>query len=362
MKNKKKLLVICGPTGSGKTDLGIKLARGFNGAIISADSRQVYRGLDWGTNKFGVSEEEMDPPRTKARGTPELHPAAGGMVLKEGFKGSNSSTVKSRGVLGSNMRERWVWDGQGKFWVKGGVRVYLYDTVNPGESYSVFDFIVKTKQICAFLWEEGKLPVVVGGTGFYIRGLMEGVGSGGVGADWVLRRELEKRSVKELQEILKMENKRLFNKMNNSDQNNPRRLVRKIEISKGKLEGISPIEADVLKIGLRGRRELLMERGDRWVEAVVREGLVSEVRRARERGWGKTEQLKGMIYGPVQEFLEGRWGKAEMERKIKQQVRGYIRRQLVWLAKEKGISWVDIEEKDWLVQVEKQVGEWYSKI
>ena len=181
MKLKKyPLLVILGPTSTGKTDLALSLAKRFDGEIISCDSRQVYINLDLGTGKL--------PSQQK--------------TLKKG-KG---------------------------FWEIDGVKVWLYDVVSAKLQYSVADYIKDAHKVLKDLRERGKLPIIVGGTGLYLKGLVEGLSNIDIPIDKELRKSLEKLSKEELQKKLINLSLKKWNQMNNSDRQNPRRLVRAIEL------------------------------------------------------------------------------------------------------------------------------------
>src|SRR3989344_3740874 len=180
MTGKYIMLVIYGPTASGKTDLAIKLARKFNGEIISADSRQVYKGLDIGTGKVSF----------------------------------DSKVEKHKG-----------------FWIVDDVKVYGFDLVKAGEQFTAADFIKCASTSLIRISEVKKLPIIVGGTGFYIKALIDGIGSVGVTSDPELRARLEKLSVIELYQKLLEVNPTRARSMNQSDRANPRRLIRAIEIA-----------------------------------------------------------------------------------------------------------------------------------
>src|SRR3990167_5497100 len=175
----KKLLVIYGPTQTGKTDLALQLARKFQGELISADSRQVYKGLDIGSGKVGFSD---------------------------------------------------VVEKHAGYWMVNGIRIDGFDLINPGQQFSAADFLEFAKSSISQIIDKKKLPIIVGGTGFYIKALLDGIGSIGIPADWKLRHRFEKLSSDDLY-------KRLFSidpvrarSMNQSDRVNPRRLIRAIEI------------------------------------------------------------------------------------------------------------------------------------
>jgi len=161
-----KILVISGPTATGKTQLAFKLAKKFNGELISADSRQVYKGMDIGT---------------------------------------------------------------GKEW--GDVPIWGYDIVEPNQEWSAAHFVKLAEKLIPEIQSRGKLPIVVGGTGLYISNLLNPPETLNIPPDKKLRKELEKLSVAELQDRLKKADSKRFYGMNESDQQNPRRLVRAIEIA-----------------------------------------------------------------------------------------------------------------------------------
>src|SRR3990167_9937896 len=154
----KKLLVIYGPTQTGKTDLALQLARKFQGELISADSRQVYRSLDIGTGK--LSMEQLNDSKVKR------------------FKG---------------------------FWIVNGVKIHGFDLVNPQQEFSVADFIKFASKAIGQVIKSNHLPIVVGGTGFYIKSLIDGLQSIGISPNEKLRKDLEKLSTEQLfQKLLKV--------------------------------------------------------------------------------------------------------------------------------------------------------------
>src|SRR3989344_7716217 len=150
----KRILVIYGPTTTGKTDLALKLAKKFNGELISADSRQVYKDLDIGTGKIS----------------------------------SKSNVIKHKG-----------------YWVVDGVKINGFDLVEPGDQFTAADFLKFANSLIIRIIKESKLPIIVGGTGFYIKSSLEGIPSIGISANQKLRSKLEKLSAGELyQKLLKI--------------------------------------------------------------------------------------------------------------------------------------------------------------
>src|SRR3972149_6084922 len=174
------MLVIYGPTATGKTTLAIELAQKYNGELISADSRQVYRGLDIGTGKVSFT----------------------------------SKIGKHQG-----------------FWIVDDVKIHGFDLVNPGQRFSVADFLTFANSSIVQTIKLNKLPIIVGGTGFYIKALINGIGSIGIPLNPKLRQQLEKLSTTDLYQKLLEINPKRAQSMNDSDRKNPRRLIRAIEIS-----------------------------------------------------------------------------------------------------------------------------------
>lgn len=318
-----KLLVILGPTSTGKTDLAIQLAKQFNGEIISADSRQVYKGLDIGTGKM---------PSVDLR-----------------------------------MRK-----GEG-FWEIDGVKIWMYDVADPNTQYTVSDYVKDTNLTLEKIGTNNKLPIIVGGTGLYIKAITEGLSNLEIPLDENLRIELENLPLLELQNKLKKISIEKWENMNYSDQQNPRRLVRTIEIirnSKFKLPFGGPKSKmqlkiqnlNLLKIGLAANRDILYKRSDDRVIKRISQGMIEEAIRLKEKGVSlqRFRQL-GLEYGVLADFLEGKIkNKEELITILQNKIHGYIRRQQTWFKKEKNINWFDINKKSYLSKIEKNVRKWYD--
>ena len=318
-----KLLVILGPTSTGKTDLALQLAHKFSGELISVDSRQLYKSLDIGTGKI-----------------PQL-------------------TFTKRHLAKKN-----------RFWEIDGIKVWMYDVVNPEQQYTVADYIKDAKKVIRNIQRRDKLPIVVGGTGLYIKALLYGFSSLSIPVDWKLRKKLEQLSTTQLQEKLKNLSPKKWNSLNHSDGQNPRRLVRAIELELGKGNQVIPDlrsqglvkEFHILKIGLTTQRKILYERADKSVINRIKAGMISEAKELHKNGLSfKRMRQLGLEYRVLADFLERKIETRDKLLKILQgKIHGYIRRQSTWFKKEKDTNWFDITTSDYLNIIENLVSDWYN--
>ncbi|MBI4999810.1 tRNA (adenosine(37)-N6)-dimethylallyltransferase MiaA [Candidatus Gottesmanbacteria bacterium] len=324
-----KLLIICGPTATGKTKLGIRLAKKLNGEIISADSRQVYKGMDIGTGKD--------------------------------FKGA-----------------------------------WLLDVVKPNQEFSVAQYVELAWKVISDIFKRKKLPILVGGTGFYIKAIIDGIETLGVPPDWELREKLSHCSIAQLSDWLNKLDKQRWERMNESDRNNPRRLIRAIEIARYKstseVGGTPPAgmagegdtsevkEGKTLFIGLTTSYPILYQRIDQRVEERVKQGVEKEIRQLLSKGYSWENSVLGTTIG----YRE--WKQYFIDQNIYKRVRsrepisiysssvkdviqqwkfaehGYARRQLTWFKKDKRIQWFDITISGWQEKIEKLIDKWYNEL
>ncbi len=312
----KKLLVILGPTATGKTDLALKLAKKFNGELIACDSRQVYVGLDIGTGKM---------------------------------PGFQFPIIKKNG-----------------YWIINGIKIWMYDVVDPKKQYNVADYIKDVAWVIKQIRAKGKLPIIVGGTGLYLKALLEGLPNLLIPVDQALRKQLQKLSLDKLQKKLQLISINRWKKMNQSDRGNTRRLIRAVELSTLSLIGKSPrslslARDDILKIGLIAPREILYKKVDQRVIERIDQGMIDEAKTLHQKGLTYTRMRQlGLEYGVLAGFLSGEISKtSELIKIMQNQIHGFVRHQLTWFKKDKDIFWFDITEKNLSVNVEKIIVKWY---
>lgn len=319
-----KLLVVCGPTATGKTEFGIEMAMKLDGEIISADSRQVYQGMDVITGK--------DLP------------------LNSQF---SISDIPWRG------RKLKIYDIE-------GMRVWMYDVVRPNEPFNVAFWHECAALICADVISRGKIPIVVGGTGLYVKSITEGLPQIDVPANPELRESLTHKSAGLLFNYLSKLDAEKAASLNHSDRNNPRRLIRAIEItqgqSKSKSKPVSEKNYDCLIIGLTASREELFSRVDKRVEKRMAEGAEEEVKKLVGQGYGwDLPSMSASGYRPWREYFAGQIQISEVEKRWKFAEHDYVRRQLTWFKKQKEINWFDIKEPGWKDRAEVQIRNWYNR-
>ena len=291
---KPKVIVICGPTASGKTALSIVLAKKINGEIVSCDSMQIYKDMDIGTAKPTI--EEMQ-----------------------------------------------------------GIKHYMLDFVSPDERYSVADYKKQAKQAIREIIEKGKVPIVVGGTGLYVDSLIYEIEYQDIKFDEKYRKQLEERSEKEGLEVLYNEAKKIDPEaITKISQNDKKRILRILEIynatGKNKTEQEkesrkNEVEFDYKVYAISWDREKLYDRISQRVDIMIDQGLIEEVQKIYSKYNKFPTAMQGLGYKEVLEYLEGKCNKQEMIDKIKQETRRYAKRQLTWFRKNKQTIWLDGQEK-----------------
>lgn len=287
---KEQVIVICGPTASGKTSLGIKLAKKIEGEIVSCDSMQIYKDMTIGTAK--PTDEE----------------------LKE-------------------------------------AKHYLVDFVMPNERYSVAEYKKDAEYTIEQIIKSGKKPIIVGGTGLYLNSLVYGIDYPNIETDLNYRQELEDRVNKEgLENLYKEANKIDSKAMEKISSNDKKRILRILEIyhSTGKTK--TQLEEDSRKNGpkydykifvLNMDREKLYDRINKRVDIMIEDGLIDEVKQLLKKYKEFPTAMQGLGYKEVIEYLENKLTKVEMIEKIKQETRRYAKRQITWFKSYKNAIWLD---------------------
>lgn len=318
-----KVLFVVGPTASGKTDLALDLARIFSGELVNADSKQVYQGVD-------IIPGKDLPPQTD-------------------FVTHNFS-VDSKYCLG--------------YYTFGEVKLWLLDVVTPQEEFNVFDYLNSAPLIINHILDTDKTPVVVGGSGFYVKGLLDGIGTLSIPQDEILRKNFLSASVEKLTEVLENENSEQLKKMNASDRQNKRRLVRAIEIARfNQTNAIIPrfsgITADVKVYGLQVDREVVKTRIDRRVKKRIEQGAIDEAMglfHHKDILSSTVMSINGLK--PLFDYFDN---KISFEEAIERwKVSEYLnaKKQITWFKRDNRVTWYDISDKDFKKRVVEDTEKW----
>lgn len=294
-QEKKPLVILAGPTGVGKTELSIQLAKRINGSVISADSMQVYRHMDIGSAK--IRKEEMQ-----------------------------------------------------------GIPHYLVDCLEPEEEFHVVKFCELAKQALQEIYREGRIPILVGGTGFYIQALLYDIDFSEGDMDSAYRSQLEQQS------MLPGGKEALYQKLKQVDpkscetihQNNVKRVIRALEFYHETGKPISEHNEEQKKnvspyrfafFVLTDERQLLYQRIDQRVDRMMEEGLLKEVMALKERGCTKDMvSMQGLGYKELLSYLEGELTLEEAVYTIKRDTRHFAKRQLTWFKREPEVCWINRSE------------------
>jgi tRNA dimethylallyltransferase len=291
-----KVIVIVGPTAVGKTKVAIKLAQKVNGEIISADSMQIYKYLDIGTAK--PTTEEME-----------------------------------------------------------GIKHYMIDIVEPDQEYSVAMYKEMALKCIDNVIKNNKIPIIVGGTGLYIKTVVENIEFSETISDWEYRKELSDKAEKEGDEFL-------HKKLEDIDpeaaakihKNDLKRIIRALEVFKYTGKPISyhqqiskqnPSKYEFIMFGLTMNREKLYRRIDQRVNNMIEGGLIQEVKKLIDIGISdKSIAMQGLGYKEMLEYFSGTKTIDEVTDIIKRDSRRYAKRQLTWFRRNASINWIDIEEDE----------------
>lgn len=297
---KQNIIVVAGPTATGKTKLAVSLAKCFGGEVVSADSMQIYKGMDIGSAKPTPEETE-------------------------------------------------------------GVKHWLIDEVEPDKPFSVAEYVTRAKAYISDIAARGRLPIIAGGTGLYISSLIDNVQFTEGKTDFALRKELfalaQEQGDETLHAMLAAIDPEAAQMIH---PNNRKRVVRAIEIFK--TTGVTMTEQNArskaepspyepVMLALTAEREILYGRINRRVDQMAETGLIDEVRRLRSAGLtADMQSMQGIGYKEVFAYLDGSCGEKECLELVKKNSRNYAKRQLTWFRRDKRYEWFDctnsaLEEK-----------------
>lgn len=288
---KQPLIIIAGPTATGKTKLAVMLAQQLNGSIISADSMQVYRGMDIGSAKASAEEQ-------------------------------------------------------------AAVKHYLLDIREPEESFSVWEFQKAAKEAIAEIAAAGKIPILVGGTGFYIQALLYDIAFEESGPTQV-REKWEKIATDRGYEYLYEELKRIDPESTvKIHANNHKRILRALEYYDLTGEKISlhnqresqkESSYQELFYVLTMDRAMLYQRIEQRVDAMLAGGLIEEVQKLYDRGCRREmTAMQGLGYKEILNYLSGEWSLEKAAEELKKGTRHFAKRQITWFKREKNVEWIDL--------------------
>ena len=308
-----KILIICGPTATGKTSFALEVARKYSGELVSADSRQVYTNLNIVTGK------DL-PPRAQPRI--------------------------------SNL----IWrDRKLKYYLISGVKVWLYDVVNPDEPFNVAYWRETAGLVLGDIKRRHKLPLVIGGTGLYIKSLISPLSQIAIPPQLALREKLVGKSASYLFNYLNRVNPQKAATLNISDRHNPRRLIRAIEISLSQTPSShqKPTDYELLQICLTADRDFLYQQIDKRIASRLTVGATAEAQKLFAQYGSNLPSLTACGY---RAFLSvdpfAKWRILEHQ---------YDRRQLTWFKHQPDIRWFDISSSGWKRSAVALIDSWYNK-
>ena len=219
---------------------------------------------------------------------------------------------------------------------------YLLDVASPKRKFTVFQYKKLAEKAIDKIFKKEKIPIICGGSPFYIKALIDGIVIPKVVPDWELRKKLEKKTANELfKELKKIDPQRA----ETIDKNNKRRLIRALEIAEkqGEVPSLKekPLPYPVLFLGIKKPKERLKKLISKRLEKRFKKGMIAEVKRLRKEGlsWKRLDEF-GLEYRQISRYLQGKISKQEMTEKLKQDIINFAKRQMVWWKNDKRIRWV----------------------
>jgi tRNA dimethylallyltransferase len=304
--------------------LAISLAKKIDGEIISADSRQVYKGLDIGTGKDLPKGAKIKLPWFKKFGFYEIE----------------------------------------------GVKIWGYDLADPRHEFNVAQYLKFAERILSDIAKRGKMPILVGGTGLYIKGVVDGIATASIPKNNSLRKNLENKNPEELFDMLAQIDTIKAGQMNASDKKNPRRLLRAIEVATWKIGNVKKeqkiekkkVGLDVLIIGLTASEDVINKKIETRVIQRINDGIKKEIKSLLENqvNWNMPS-MSSIGYRQWKSYFDGQETESGVIRKWEDEEKRYVKRQMVWFKKDKRIHWFDITDLNYPENVEKSVERWYKE-
>ena len=316
----KPLIVILGPTASGKTNLAKSLAKKFNGEIICADSRTIYRHLDIGTAKPYLPDDYHFGQKLKLQKLKFKTHSQSQKIVKK-YHTLYRDTICPISI--------------------SSIPHWMLDVVSPHQIFTTAQFRKMAQKIIDNILQRDKIPFLVGGTGLYLDAITKGLTIPHVAPDWKLRQELEQLPNKQLADKLKVLDKITWLKI---DQNNPRRLIRALEVCLKLKKPFSDFQKkekpkyQVLKIGIEIPKEKLNEKIEKRVDKMIEDGLVNEVKNLLKKGYNlKLPAMSGLGY---KQIINNPNNLPKAVEEIKLETKQYAKRQMTWFNKDQEIHWV----------------------
>lgn len=299
-----KLIVILGQTASGKTDWSLHLAKKFNGEIISADSRQI-------------------------------------------FKKMNIGTAKTPG--------EWRWGGFKKAYYVNDIAHYLIDFLDPGKYFTSAEFHDQSIKYAKLIHKKNKIPFVVGGTGLYIQALVDNFKMPRIAPNKKLRRSFEEKSVEELLELLKQIDPISAEII---DVKNKRRIIRALEVSILSGEPFSSQQKigeplfNILQIGIKKEKEELHKNIERRIDEMVKQGIVKEIEGLLKQSYSwDLPSMSGVGYRQFRDHIEGKESLEKALDKLKKETKHFAKKQMTWFKRDQRICWTEkLEDAEKLVK------------
>jgi len=288
MTKKHKIIVILGPTASGKTNLAVKLARDFNGEIISADSRQVYKYMDLGTGK-DLFEYNIGKKR---------------------------------------------------------IKYHLIDVVNPNTSFDLSKWLKATNKAILDIINRGKLPIICGGTGLYISALCEGYQLQAQDQKKLqqIRTKLDKKTLPQLLTILEHADENTFLKIDKKNQRRIQRSLENILLNNRPLNHNKHVNPDYqfLKLGIKLPKETLHQKIDQRMNSRFEEGMLKEIKLLRTKGvsWKRLQEF-GLEYKWMSFYSQKKISLEELKENLARDIKKFAKRQMTWFKRDKKIKWLD---------------------